>query len=127
MATWYDPASMALLLNNIKTTATTVHLLDTYSTADNYSTVSGNSIGNAAITDTDFTGSQANGDNQELIFNGKGGTATSNSTVKNLHIAITSGSVVLAVTDETSDQDITNGNPITFPAFTMTAQQPTQV
>lgn len=127
MATWFDTASLALMLNNIKTSCTTIHLLDDYSAAHNYATVTGNSIGSAAITDTDFTGSQANGNNQELIFDGKSGTATSNSSVKNLHLAITSGSVVLAVTNETTNQDITNGNPITFPSFTMTAQQPTQV
>lgn len=127
MATWYSTASLDALLNDIKNKATTVHLLDTYSAGQDYATVVGNSIGSAAITGTDFTGPQASGNNRELVFDGKSGMATANSSVGQLHIAITSGSEVLCVTDETSDQPITSGNPLVFPSFSMFSMQPTQI
>lgn len=127
MATWFATAALDAELNHIKTSATSIRLLDTYSPGDNFATVSSNTIGTASITGTDFSGPTASGNNRVLTFSGKDGTATGNSSVGALHIAITSGSDVLAVTDETSDQPITNGNPIVFPSFTMTANQPTQV
>ena len=127
MATWYSAQALDALLNRIKTESTTIHLLDTYSAGQSYATVAGNSIGSASISDSDFTGAVADGNNRKLTFNGKSGSATGNSSVKALHLAITSGSEVLAVTDETSNQDITSGNPITFPSFVMNSNQPTQV
>jgi hypothetical protein len=44
-----------------------------------------------------------------------------------LHIAFldTVNSKVLWVTDETSNQVITSGNPVDFPVVTYTSQQPT--
>lgn len=127
MATWYDSTVLDALLSQIKTGATHVWLLDTYTQGQNFATVQGNKIGEAAITDTDFTGPTADSNDRRLTFDGKTGTATGNSSVGALHIAIVSGSAVLAVTDETSDQPITNGNPITFPSFYMKSNQPTQI
>lgn len=129
MATWYDTSALDALLTAIRDGANEIRLLDTYSQGDNWSTVNTNTIGSAAITAGDFTGPTAGGSNsRELVFNGKGGTATANSSIKSLHIAIVNnGGTVYAVTNETSNQDITSGNPITFPAFTMTSEQPTQV
>lgn len=45
----------------------------------------------------------------------------------NLHLAFvdSANSKVLLVTDETSNQVITSGNPLTFPSIVYTAQQPT--
>ena len=127
MATFYDQSALDALLDVIKLEATQVILLDTYTQGQNYATVTGNSIATAAITSGDFTGPTANGQDQRLVFNGKLGAATADSTLAQLHIAIISGSKVLAVTDETSDQAITNGNPVDFPSFFMQASQPDQV
>lgn len=127
MATWFALASLDAQLNYIKTNATTIRLLDDYTAGDSYATVGTKTIGTATITSTDFTGPAASGNNRTLTFSGKDGTATANSTVKALHLAITSGTEVLAVTNETTDQTITSGNPLTFPSFVMTSFQPTQV
>jgi hypothetical protein len=45
----------------------------------------------------------------------------------NLHVAIvdSTGSAVLFVTDESSDQQVTSGNTFNVPAWTFTANQPT--
>ncbi|MGI9571293.1 MAG: hypothetical protein ACR2PH_16500, partial [Desulfobulbia bacterium] len=117
MATWYDLSMLDALLNTVKNgNPTFVWLLDDYSQADNYATVSGNKIAEAAITGDDFDTPQPAGTNaKRLTFAGKSGVATSDSSTENLHIAIVTGSVVLVVTNETSNQSITNGNPVTFP------------
>lgn len=127
MATWFETSALDSLLSYIKTNATHVWLLDDYTQGQNYATVQGNKIGEAAITSGDFTGPSASGNNRTMDFNGKSGSATANSTLADLHIAIVSGTEVLAVTNETSKQSITNGNPITFPLFSMDVNQPTQV
>ena len=127
MATWFDTSALDALLNEIKNNSVTVRLLDTYTQGDNFSTVDANTIASAAITSGDFTGPSSSGQNRRLTFSGKTGTATANSSVQALHIALCSASVVYAVTDETSDQPITSGNPVTFPTFYMQSSQPTQV
>jgi hypothetical protein len=58
----------------------------------------------------------------------KSATASANSgATPNLHIAFvdTVNSKVLWVTDETSDQVVTSGNTVNFPALTYTSGQPT--
>ena len=127
MATWFDTTALDALLNEIKNNSVSVRLLDTYTQGDNFATVDANTIADAAITSGDFTGPAANGNHRRLTFSGKTGNATANSSVQQLHIALCSADTVYAVTDETSDQPITSGNPVTFPTFYMQSSQPTQV
>jgi hypothetical protein len=126
MATWYDTSALDALLDKIGT-AVTVRLLDTYSQGDSYAEVNNQTIATANATGL-FTAPTSSGRHRRLTFSGATGAATANSSVGNLHIALCSAdSVVLAVTDETSDQPITNTNPVTFPSFYMQSSQPTQV
>jgi hypothetical protein len=135
MATWYDTSALDTLLERIAGTglhsgvgAITVRLLDTYTQGDNFAEVNTQTIAQATISTGDFTGPVASGLHRRLTFSGKTSpSADSNSSAQNLHIALCSGTVVLAVTDETSDQPITAGNPVTFPSFYMQSSQPTQV
>ncbi len=121
---WYATLALEALLNHIKNNTNKIHLLDSYSPGQDYATVVGNSIGEADVVIGDFTGPSPNGNHRRLTFNGKSGNATGNSATGELHLALTSGSEVLAVTDETTNQAITNGNPLTFPSFYMQASQP---
>lgn len=127
MPTWYDTTALDALLNEIKNNAVTVRLLDDYSQADNFSTVNTNTIAQTAINPSSFTGPVANGSHRRMTFDGASATATSNSTVGDLHIALCSADTVYAVTDETSDQPITSGNSVNIPAFYLQSSQPTQV
>jgi hypothetical protein len=133
MATWYDTSALDALLDKISgqvggNGATTVRLLDTYSQGDTFSEVNGNTIAQVAILPGDFTGPASSGNHRRLTFSGKTcPSADSPSSAQDLHIALCSATVVLAVTDETSDQTITAGNPVTFPQFYMQSSQPTQV
>jgi len=131
MATWYDTTALDALLNEIKTTCDEIWLLETYTEGQDWATVLSNKIGSAAITSGDFTGPVASTAplDRKLTFNGATGAASGDSSGSpDLHIAIvnTSGSKVLAVTDETSDQVINDLNPITFPSFFLETKQPTQ-
>jgi len=129
MATWYDLSALDALLNTIRNGAPIrVRLLDTYGQGDSFAQVETDTIAEATITGSDFdTPQDAPANARRLTFNGKSGVATNNSDAKNLHIAITNVDTVLVVTNETSNQDITNGNPVTFPSFYMQANQPGQV
>lgn len=128
MPAWYGTASLQALLDDIKTKVTTIHLLSSYSIGQDYATVTGNSIGSAAITGAgNFTGPTPQGNDMRLVFDGVGGTASASDPGGTLHIALTSGTEVLCVTEETSQQPITDLNPITFPTFYMQSSQPTVV
>lgn len=107
-------------------------LLKAYSAGDNWTTVyTTNNIGSADIDETGtYWGAIADdGDNRRVTFNGATGTASASDSGGTLWLAIVNvvGTEVLAVTDETSDQSITNGNPLTFPSFYLQSNQPTQV
>lgn len=129
MATYFDTAALDAMLSSIKTGATTgqVLLITTYTEGDPYGTVDSNKIGNAAITNADFTGPGAGtGNARTMSFDGKTGTATGTvGAGQDLHIAITNGTdTVLAVTKETTEQAISSGNTLNFPSFNLTANQP---
>jgi hypothetical protein len=116
-------------LGYISTNCTKMVLLKSYTQGNDYTTVNTtNNIAEVAFTSADFqalTGTY----NRTLTT-----SATQKSAVStvgsggspNLHIAFVSGSEVLWVTDETSDQVIGAGNTVNFPtALTLTLNQPT--
>jgi hypothetical protein len=137
MPTWYATSALDALLDVIggkdgNPGANSIRLLKTYAQGDTYATVNSNSIADAAVTDTDFSGPAdvtVPNSHRKLTFNGVTGNATTDNSGTDLHIAVidTINSIVLAVTNETSDQPITNGNLVTFPAFYMQSSQPTQI
>ncbi len=107
----------------IKDNCNKVLLLKTYTPNDSYATVNGGAVkvAEASLVTGDFSIAGAAGATRTLTAatSGKSGgnalIATLNGT-DNLHVAFvdTVTSKVLWVTDETTDQTITAGNPVTF-------------
>ena len=127
---FYSTTALDDLLIYTRDNATRVLLLDDYTQGDDYATVTGGSnvLAEATISPADFTGPTSNGLHRLITFTGKSATAGNNSSVAELHIALTNGvNEVLAVTDETSNQTITAGNIVTFPNFYMQSSQPSLV
>ena len=127
MAKWVHTDVLDNGLLYIKNNCNKVILASTYTSGDSYATVNGNNLADAAMTSTDFTLSGSSSrvlttasGKQDTAANASGGGAS-------MHICFvdTVNSKVLWVTDETSDQTITIGNPVTFPSLTYTANQPT--
>ena len=126
MAKWVRSGVLDSGLNDIKNNATSMVLLKAYAAGDSYATVVSNTIATVAMVNGDFTLSNS-GSNRVLTTAAKSGTASASSgATPNLHVGFTDGTAnVIWVTDETSDQVITAGNPINFPAATLTMNQPT--
>jgi hypothetical protein len=113
-------------LNAIKTGASKMLLISAYAAADSYATVTGAKLAEVAMVSGDYTLSSSGSNRVLTTASGKTATASAGSATPDLHIAFTDGaSKVLWVTDETSDQAITSGNTINFPALTYTSNQPT--
>lgn len=112
----------------LKANAVRAILISAYTAGDSYATVLAAALCTITISSADF-GALAGADAapRTLSFLGKSGTASGSSATPNLHLAFTDGaSKVLFVTNETSDQAITSGNPVTLPAISplYTASQP---
>ena len=129
MPAWLDntasTGALDALLNVVKTNATNILLITSYTQGDDYSTVTGNAVADASITSGDFTGPSPSGFDRILTFNGASATASQGAVGPDLHMAITNGSnTVLAVSDESTDQDIVSGNTVNFGTFEIRALQP---
>lgn len=104
------------------------HVIKAYAAGDNYATVIGNScaVYDMAVGDLVMSSS---GSNRRMTVGAKSGnnaTAGSGAT-PNLHLALVDSttSAVLLVTDETTDQVITSGNPVNIGSWTYDVTQPT--
>lgn len=127
MAKWLHADVLDNGLNYIKNNCNKIALVSTYAAADSYATVNGNILAEAAMVSGDFTLGNSGSDRtlttatgkQDASANGSGGGAS-------MHIAFldTINSKVLWVTEETSDQTITAGNPVNFPSLVHTFGQP---
>lgn len=114
-------------LNAIRDNVTQVRLLSAYTFGDSFATVNTNTLATAAMVSGDFTISSS-GNNRRVTAASKTATAAASAGgTPNLHVAYVNQttSKVLWVTDETSDQPITSGNPVTFPAAVYEQGQPT--
>lgn len=111
----------------IKANCNKVALISAYAVGDSYATVNGRILAEAAMASTDFTLASSGNDRTLTTASGKQDTAAnaSGGSVTN-HIAFldTTNSKVLWVTEETSSQAVTAGNPVTFPSLVYTAKQP---
>ncbi len=125
MAKWVHADVLDGGLNGIKLSALKMILISTYAAGDSYATVQANKLAEVAVASADFT-LGTSGSNRTLTSATKSANASAGSATPNLHIAFTNNvDKVLWVTDETSDQPITNGNPVNFPALVYTSNQPT--
>lgn len=114
-------------LASIKANAIRMILIKNYAFGDSYATVLANALATSVMASADFTLSSS-GNNRLVTIAAKAGVTASASSVSgdNLHVAFTDGSAkVLLVLDETTDQVVTSGNPVDFPAATYTSNQPT--
>lgn len=109
----------------IKNGATKLLLISAYTPGDSYATVVAAKLAEATMTAADFTISSS-GANRQVTSATKSATLTAGTAGATAHFAFTDGSgKVLWVTDETSDQPLTQGNTVNFPALVYTSNQPT--
>lgn len=101
-------------------------LIDSYTQGQSYATVDSNKLATINLAGGDFTLENDGTYGRRLRVAEKTGSASSSAASPDLHIAIVdvTNTTVLAVTDETSDQAITSGNPITVPTFNIVMNQP---
>ena len=100
-------------------------LINGYTQGDSFATVSGASVLSIGLAGGDLSLSDY-GTGRKLTVAEKSGTATGNATNPDLHVAIVDiiTSKVLAVTDDTGDADVANGDPKTIPTFDIRMNQP---
>jgi hypothetical protein len=101
-------------------------LLDSYSVGQAYATVDSNKVMTINLAGGDLSLANFGTYGRQMNVAEKAGSASASATSPDLHVAIVdvTNTKVLAVTDETSDQDVTNGNPITIPTFAVKLSQP---
>lgn len=107
-----------------------MHLIKAYAAGDSYATVvTTNSCASVSMATSDFTMSGAAGATRTTTVAAKSGVSVtaSSGAGPNLHVALvdSTNSVVLLVTDETSDQVLTLGNTANIASWTYTVSQPT--
>jgi hypothetical protein len=127
MAKYAHPDVLDQGPNFIKSNCNKMALVSTYTFGAAYATVNGNILAEVAMVSGDFTLGTSGNDRtlttaagkQDSSANASGGSATN-------HIAFldTVNSKVLWVTEETTGQAITAGNPVNFPSLVYTAKQP---
>lgn len=127
MAKWVRSGVLDNGLNDIKNTATRMILISAYTAGDSYATVVANTLATVTMTGSDYTLASASSNRTLTTASGKSATATATiGGTPDLHIAFTDGSTaVIWVTDETTNQPITSGNTVNFPAIVYTSNQPT--
>lgn len=111
--------------NFIKSNCNKMAVVSAYTFGDSYATVNGNILAEATMASGDFTLATATNDRTLTTAAGKT-DASANATGTASHIVFvdTVNSKVLWVTEETSGQTITSGNPVNFPSLVYTAKQP---
>ena len=128
MAKWAHADVLDNGLNNIKNNCNSMVALLAYTSGDSYATAiaGSNILAQVAMTSTDFT-LASSGNNRTLTTASGKEDSSANADGNPTHIAFldTVNSKVLWVTDETSSNVITTGNPVTFPQLTYTSNQPT--
>jgi len=124
MAKWASSTVLDGGLNAIKT-GVRQRLIKAYTAADSHATVATNTVAVRTLTTGSYTISTT-GTSRKIVTATGSATATSSTTgTPDLHIAICTTGAVLWVTDETSNQAITSGNTVNFPATTYKSLQPT--
>ena len=109
----------------IKANCDKVCVVSAYTAGDSYATVTAAILAEAALTTSDFTLASSGDDRTLTTAAGKQDTAANVSgTASHIAFVDTVASKVLWVTEETSGQSITAGNPVTFPSLVYTAKQP---
>ena len=114
-------------INYIKTNCNKVILVNAYTANDTYATVTGGTVllAEATMASGDFALAGASGAARTLTTTSKSDTAANlTGTASHVCFVDTVASKVLWVTNETTGQSITLGNPVTFPSLVYTVSQP---
>ena len=127
MAKWANADVLDNGPNYIKTNCNKLALISSYTAGASYATVNAAILAEVTMATVDFTLGASGSDRtlttaagkQDASANASGGSASN-------HLAFvdTINSKVLWVTEETSGQAVTAGNPVTFPSLVYTAKQP---
>ena len=127
MAKWANADVLDNGPNYIKTNCNKLALISSYTAGASYATVNAAILAEVTMATGDFTLGASGSDRtlttaagkQDASANASGGSASN-------HLAFvdTTNSKVLWVTEETSGQAVTAGNPVTFPSLVYTAKQP---
>ena len=130
MPKFYNSEVLDNGLNQIKSNANVVmHLIEAYAANDTYSVVTAtNSLGSVAVGTGDMTlGDYGTLGRQLTIAQKTIISLTASGPTPDLHIALVDSStlIVLAVTDETSDQVVSGGNGANIATFNLKMAQPT--
>lgn len=125
MAKWAHADVLDNGPNYIKTNCNKLAVISAYTLGDSYATVNGNILAEATMASGDFTNGSSGSDRTLTTAAGKqDASANASGTASHLAFVDTANSKVLWVTEETSGQSITSGNPVTFPSLVYTAKQP---
>ena len=127
MAKWANADVLDNGPNYIKTNCNKLALISSYTAGASYATVNAAILAEVTMATGDFTLGASGSDRtlttaagkQDASANASGGSASN-------HLAFvdTTNSKVLWVTEETSGQAVTAGNPVTFPSLVYTSKQP---
>lgn len=128
-AKWLDPHVMDNGLTELTlASAERIMVVDDYALGESYAALTGShDLGASALGENQFVLS-SNGNNRvATCASPPSVTATGNTSIQDLHIAILddSNTRILAVFEETSDQAISTGNTINIPSLSVEIQQPT--
>jgi hypothetical protein len=127
MTKYANPDVLDNGLNYIKNNCNKLALISDYDFGDSYATVNGNILASVAMTSTDFTLGTAGNNRTLTSASGKqdaSADASGGGVTNHLAFVDTVASKVLWVTEETTGQVITAGNPVNFPALVYTNEQP---
>mgnify|MGYP000072191043 CR=1 FL=1 len=127
---YYNPSVLNKGLEHIVNNANEMRVVSSYTTADTYAKVVSNTVCLISVAPSDLVLGDQGVNGRQITVGAKSGTASANSGAgPDLHVAlcISGQTEVTAVTDETTDQEITNGNPINVQSFTLKMNQPTLV
>ena len=128
MAKWLNSNTLDNGLAVLDTAVNECRLISSYTPGDSYATVSTNTVCLISVAAGDIVLGDGAASSRQAQVGALSGTATANSGASpDLHVALcTSGSSrVDAVTDETTDQEVTSGNTVNLTAFNITMNQPT--
>lgn len=109
----------------IKANCNKIILIDAYTFGDSYATVVSNTLAEGTMATGDFT-LATSGNDRTLTTASSISDTSANVSGPASHFAYvdTVNSKVLWVTEETSGQTITAGNPVAFPSLVYTSKQP---
>jgi len=113
--------------NFIKVNCNKMALISAYTFGATYATVAAAILAEATMTSTDFTLATAVNDRTLTTAAGKSdaaANATGGSATNHIAFLDTVNSKVLWVTEETSGQAVTAGNPVNFPSLVYKSVQP---